>query len=326
MNRYKWLTCMIMSVFFLGGCSNLGGGILGKFMEKEKMVVEEAESAEEVTIEETVEGTPNESEIKDITPSLKVTDMYQINNYLSSLASINFKGYSEDSFDEFELLRLGFSLFNTDYKELVGSEIIDGEPYFVYQYDDLNRVIQTFFDYRLSKSAEDPWIYKDNKFYYPEIITGFMPSTVPQINKVSDLGNDTYLLEGFIYDVDIHNLDYMYEDYLEPEYLWLNGMGIEKIESQLKVKIQYSKKLDRYVICDYQVSPFDENLAIQLAKEEYGEDDDSIYVADTEVYYDYDGSKYYQVTLKSKSMMQHGGSGTLFSVLVYEDGEIIEYY
>lgn len=325
MSRYKWLMCMTTSILLLTGCSNLGGGILGKLIEKENTVVEETQAEEELMVEEE-EDTMNASEIKDITSSLRATDIYQINDYLSPLASINFKGYSEDSVDDSELLRLGFSLFITDYKELIGSEMLDGESYFVYQYDDFNRAIQTFFDYKLSKSAEDPWIYKDNKFYYPEIITGFMPSTVPQINKVSDLGNDTYLLEGLIYDVDIYNLDYMYGDYLEPKNLWLNGMGIEKIESQLKVKIQYSKKLDQYVIRHYQITPFDENLAIQLAKEEYGEDDDTIYVADTEEYNDYDGSKYYQVTLKSKSMMERGGSGTLFSVLVYEDGEIIEYY
>lgn len=63
--------------------------------------------------------------------------------------------------------------------------------------------------------------------------------------------------------------------------------------------------------------------AIRIAKKTYGDDEDTVYQYDSEPIYTETG-KHYRVILKSNAMMKQGGSGTLFSIIVSENGNITE--
>lgn len=65
--------------------------------------------------------------------------------------------------------------------------------------------------------------------------------------------------------------------------------------------------------------------AIAIAEKHYGTGD-TFYEYDTEAQYDANKGAYYTVFVKSKSMQLEGGSGTLFTVLVYKDGTVVENY
>lgn len=63
--------------------------------------------------------------------------------------------------------------------------------------------------------------------------------------------------------------------------------------------------------------------AIRIAKKTYGDDEDTVYQYDSEPIYTETG-KHYRVILKSNAMMKQGGSGTLFSIIVSENGNVTE--
>lgn len=70
---------------------------------------------------------------------------------------------------------------------------------------------------------------------------------------------------------------------------------------------------------------FTYELAIELAEEYYNIKDhpNDFITADPEPRYDSIG-KYYKLFVKSKEMLEQGTNGILFSVLVYENGSIVE--
>ena len=67
------------------------------------------------------------------------------------------------------------------------------------------------------------------------------------------------------------------------------------------------------------------DTAIDYAKKQYGEDEDTIYSIEDGIFYDENnGLGYCVISLNSKSMQEAGGSGFLLRVTVYEDGRIVE--
>ena len=72
-------------------------------------------------------------------------------------------------------------------------------------------------------------------------------------------------------------------------------------------------------------SDFTGEEAISIAEKHYNSkgDGDTYYQYDTEAKYDSKGV-YYKVFVKSKSMLEQGGSGTLFVIQVYDDGTVVE--
>ena len=63
--------------------------------------------------------------------------------------------------------------------------------------------------------------------------------------------------------------------------------------------------------------------AIGFCKGKYGNDTDTVYVGNEEME-NINGKTGYIVQVKSKELMKQGGTGVLFTVLVCENGEIIE--
>jgi hypothetical protein len=63
--------------------------------------------------------------------------------------------------------------------------------------------------------------------------------------------------------------------------------------------------------------------AIEFCKEKYGNDVDTVYIGNENIE-NVNGKTGYIVQVKSKELMKQGGTGVLFTVLVCENGEIIE--
>ena len=77
--------------------------------------------------------------------------------------------------------------------------------------------------------------------------------------------------------------------------------------------------------CKIESSEFTGAEAISIAENYYNskDDEDIFYEYDTEAKLDNKGV-YYKVFVKSKDMQEQGGNGTLFAILVYEDGTVVE--
>lgn len=68
---------------------------------------------------------------------------------------------------------------------------------------------------------------------------------------------------------------------------------------------------------------FSAQKALEIVQNKYGKDDDIIYdISDSPQ--DLNGKEGYIVQVKSKSMIEQGGTGVLFSLLVDKNGEITE--
>ena len=63
--------------------------------------------------------------------------------------------------------------------------------------------------------------------------------------------------------------------------------------------------------------------AIELCKQKYGDNEDTLYEGENKIV-EIDGNRGYLIQILSKNPMEQGGTGVLFSVIVTEDGNIIE--
>ena len=63
--------------------------------------------------------------------------------------------------------------------------------------------------------------------------------------------------------------------------------------------------------------------AIELCKQKYGREEDTLYEGENKIV-EIDGYKGYLIQIISKELMNQGGTGVLFSVIVSEDGNITE--
>lgn len=63
--------------------------------------------------------------------------------------------------------------------------------------------------------------------------------------------------------------------------------------------------------------------AIELCKQKYGDNEDTLYEGENKIV-EIDGNRGYLIQILSKNLMEQGGTGVLFSVIVTEDGNIIE--
>lgn len=63
--------------------------------------------------------------------------------------------------------------------------------------------------------------------------------------------------------------------------------------------------------------------AIELSKKKYGDNEDTLYEGENKIV-EIDGNKGYLIQIVSKELMNQGGTGVLFSILVTEEGNIIE--
>lgn len=279
-------------------------------------------------------------ERKDITNQLTNADIYTTNAYLSDLESSGFKNYDKDNFDHDQLLNLGFWLYVYEGMDKVNFEELDGRYYDVFNYDEFNKKINRYFDCELEKKGNSEWLFQDNKYYHPVLERGYELNTVIQVDRIFDNGDGSFLIEGSIYSFESSMECNSYDQYLQPKSTWTASMESELIGNVTATMI-YSDKLNHYVIDEYQANYFDNqelvedesndeeefftpDQAVVYAEFYYGIDDDTLYLVDEEMYHDENGEMYYNVQLKSKSLVEAGGSGTLFVVRVYEDGTIVE--
>ncbi len=63
--------------------------------------------------------------------------------------------------------------------------------------------------------------------------------------------------------------------------------------------------------------------AIELCKQKYGIEEDTLYEGENKIV-EIDGHRGYLIQVVSKELMNQGGTGVLFSVIVSEDGNITE--
>ncbi len=63
--------------------------------------------------------------------------------------------------------------------------------------------------------------------------------------------------------------------------------------------------------------------AIELCKDKYGREEDTLYQGENKIV-EVDGKTGYLIQIISKELMNQGGTGVLFSVIVSEDGSITE--
>lgn len=86
-----------------------------------------------------------------------------------------------------------------------------------------------------------------------------------------------------------------------------------------------SKVVQKEEPANMAIEEFTFDTAIDYAKKQYGEDEDTIYSIEDGIFYDENnGLGYCVISLHSKSMQEAGGSGFLLRVTVYEDGRIVE--
>lgn len=98
----------------------------------------------------------------------------------------------------------------------------------------------------------------------------------------------------------------------------------DKAAAEAKKKEEDAKAAE--VAKQQQQVAFTGEQAVSYAKKKYGDSNgDTLYSYFTDVREE-NGKKYYLVSLKSKSMQQAGGTGTLFLVKVFEDGTVINNY
>ena len=103
----------------------------------------------------------------------------------------------------------------------------------------------------------------------------------------------------------------------------LNNVKNSKTE-QFNSKDEFKKEVEnKEDINKENNNEFSAQKALEFVQNKYGKDDDIIYdISDSPQ--DLNGKEGYIVQVKSKSMIEQGGTGVLFSLLVDKNGEITE--
>lgn len=292
-------------------------------------------NSSETILEESTVQLEEDVKHKDIIKQLTNEEIHDVNVYLSQLSSMKLETYQQQQPDHEVLLNVGFWLNVFDGMKDVTFKEVDGQYYDVFNYEEFNEKINRYFDYKLEKKGTDEWLFLNNKYYHPSFPTGYALDTVTQLESVVDNRDSSFLIEASIYQFEPSMEIDLYSQYLQPKLTWTSSME-SKLIGSVTATINYSKRLNHYVIEEYQANYINNNQvvdetntftiaqAINYAKEHYGENEDTLYFIGDQVEYDEHGKKYYTITLKSLSMIEAGESGILFSTRVYEDGIVVE--
>ncbi|WP_338506238.1 hypothetical protein [Turicibacter sp. KK003] len=127
--------------------------------------------------------------------------------------------------------------------------------YDVIPYDNFNEQISLYFDHELEKKGSATWGFQEDNYYQPALECGFLSSNFTQVDRVFEIEEDRFLVEGTIYRFDPAMVDYSYFEYLQPKSTWQPAMDSELIGNMVAV-LKPVAQGERLVIESYETNYF----------------------------------------------------------------------
>ncbi len=193
-------------------------------------------------------------EKKEITDRLTNEDFYRANHYFSRLNETGMSTYQEGVTTHEELLNLAYWLYVGEGGE-VNHELLNETYYDVIPYDNFNEQISLYFDHELEKKGSATWGFQEDNYYQPALECGFLSSNFTQVDRVFEIEEDRFLVEGTIYRFDPAMVDYSYFEYLQPKSTWQPAMDSELIGNMVAV-LKPAAQGERLVIESYETNYF----------------------------------------------------------------------